>query len=290
MSTTRTQTLRGRSSCVGIVLLAAAGPLGCQTAPSSLPEAAQQVLCPELSSGVDLLQLSYSDDPAANGRIRAFVSAVRGLYDVSIEMERQAADACRRMSHDLGYPPMPADAPLDKLCEPIKTTVAGLTAAGIEIRISIAPPHCDVDADRGQRCGSTCASAAGNAGECTLLCKAQADLYARCTLPSVTVAASIGGQNVERLAHTIEDNFPSLLYAEIALGRRLVDNVETLVTTSTRLPNDVKSAGEHGVACAALAAVLTAKAAGRLHSVLTTCASTTATLNPEIHASNGVAR
>jgi hypothetical protein len=235
-----------------------------------------------------LLQLPLSEDPAANGRIRAFVSAVRGLYDVSLEMERLAADACRRMSHDLGYPDAPPDAPLDRLCGPVVAAVGGLKASGVEIRISIAPPHCGTDAERGSRCGSACTSSPDNPMECNLLCAAQADLYARCTLPSVTAAVSFAGNGTDRLVRTIEDNFPALLYSEIALGQRLVRHADTIVATSTHLPNDVRGSGEHGVACTALAAVLTVKAAGRLRSVFATSAWTTAALNPEFHATSGV--
>jgi hypothetical protein len=271
-----------------VAVFVATALVGCRGAPSSVPDAAEWLLCPELSRGVDLLQVSYSTDPAANGRIRAFVSAARGLYDVSVEMERLAADACRRMSHDLGYPDPPPGARLDQLCAPLKTSVEGLKASGVEIRISVAPPHCGADAERGSRCDSACASSVGDA-ECNLLCRAQSELYARCSLPSVTVAASSSVEVVVRLARTIEENLPSLLYAEMAMGRRLVQHVETIVAMSTHLPNDVKASGERGVACTALAATLTVKAAGRLHFVVDTSAWTTAALNPEVHASNRVA-
>jgi hypothetical protein len=274
-------------AAIAVVVCAGALP-GCP-ARTELPDSAQALVCPELAGSVDLLQVSFSADPAADGRIRAFLSAARGLYDVALDMQSLAADACRRMGHDLGQPAPPADASLEALCEPVRASLTHLAASGVEVRVSIAAPRCGADGERASRCTATCGHGAG-AADCEPLCKAQAELYGRCSMPSVAAAASSGGEDVLRLVRTLEENLPSLLYAELALGRRLLSHAEVIVAMSGRLPNDVKSAGERGVACTALAATLTVKAAAKLKSVVGTSAATVAVLDPEMHAPSEVPR
>src|SRR5262245_54000980 len=53
--------------------------------------------CPELSGNVDALHAQMSADERANIKVRAFVQAAKDLGAVSLQIEAEAAEACRRM-------------------------------------------------------------------------------------------------------------------------------------------------------------------------------------------------
>jgi hypothetical protein len=245
-------------------------------------EHAESIACPELGGTADLLELSYSDDPVVNGRIRAFVATSRGLADVVMEMERFAIDACDHMRRDLGAGPALPVTSVQQVCEPVRAAIARMQAAGVEIRISLVSPSCGTDSARSSRCSSYCAP---SLPECAKLCSAQGALYAECTLPAVSVAISSQAAEVVRLAQTLEQHLPTLLFAEIALGRRLVEHAAALVALSASLPRDVSHAGTRGVACVTVGASLVAKAASRLNDVVGASSSATALLDPEVHPS-----
>jgi hypothetical protein len=246
---------------------------------ASEPEA---LLCPELGSNVDVLELPYSDDPLANGRLKAFVATARGFADAVLEMESLAIGACQRVTADIGGVVPPSPKSIEEACAPVRSEIERFATIGIEIRVSLVTPRCGPDARREARCASMCST---SPKECAVLCSAQAALYAQCTLPAVSVAVSSDAQNVVKLARSLEDNLPSLLYAELALGKRLANHAEQIVVISSRLPGDLKNAGPRGVACAALAATTTGKAVARLKAVVDQSAATIARLDPEEHPS-----
>jgi hypothetical protein len=273
---------RPLESAVARALAGAALLVSSSGCASSQPAASQAeaLVCPELAGSVDLLDLPFSDDPLANGRIKAFVSTTRGLADAVLEMERLAVDACQRIQHDIGIPRSEDPKSVQEACAPLQATLARLAASGIEIRIGLVTPRCGPDARREARCGAVCPS---SAEECRVLCSAQAALYAQCTLPAVSVAVSSELEEVVKLARTLEQNLPSLLYAELALGKRLIGQAQTVALISTRLPADLKGAEPRGVACAAFAAVTTGKAVARLKAVIDASSAAVALLDPEVH-------
>ena len=63
-----------------------------------------------------------------------------------------------------------------------------------------------------------------------------------------------------RLAATLQANLPTLLHAEIALGRRLSADAEVVGQVGAQLPRIVGDAGAHALACIAAAADVTARA------------------------------
>jgi hypothetical protein len=199
-------------------------------------------------------------------------------------MERLAMDSCRRMSRDLGVLAA-AVTTVREACAPVHAALSRSIAAGIEIRIALVAPKCDPEASRETRCNTLCPS---QAPECQSLCQAQAALYAQCTLPAVSVAISSETADALLLARTLEQNLPSLLYAEVALGKRLVTHAGTLATLSARLPNDLAAAGPRGVTCATISATLVGKALARLNEALNESAKATALLDPEVHPSSSV--
>jgi hypothetical protein len=254
---------------------------GCQSPPATPGEAAEAALCPELAGHVDPLEVPFTDKPGTDARIRAFVAAARGLRDVTTRIEQLAIDACTRMRHDLGAPDAPADASIVVQCEPVRALIAKLIADGIQVRISVAAPRCEADTKRQARCSAV--SQTGGGAETQVLCNAEAAMYARCSLPSITFASSPSGEQAARLGKTLEDNLPGLLYAEMALAGRLFDHTQRMVAASARVTAEVKDAGPHGLACIGLASVVTAKSAERLQQFYAGAAALFASLDPEIH-------
>src|SRR5687768_2951434 len=61
--------------------------------------------CPELGGSADALAAQYTANARANAKIRTFVQAAKDLAGVSIQIENEAAEACRRMAFDIGMTP-----------------------------------------------------------------------------------------------------------------------------------------------------------------------------------------
>jgi hypothetical protein len=256
--------------------VAACAPAQAQPEPTDVR--AQRLLCPELGGNSDPLETSYADKPAADARIRALVSAVRGLNDATLEMERRAVDACSRMRHDLGAAELTANSPLDAQCEPVRTLIAKVAADGIVVKVNIAPPKCQTDASRQAKCAGVTAA---SAPEAEPLCTAASVIYSRCSLPAVTFAAARETDETARLGKTLEQHLPSLLYAQYALGQRLTKHLEPLVQAGPKLGEAVKDAGPHGLACVGLSTTTAARSAERIKSFLGLSTSLVASLSPE---------
>jgi len=261
------------------------GLLGASAGCGGWSEAArdpQQALCPELAGNVDPIGLSFSDDSAANGRIGAFVSASRGLYDAAVEMESLATDACLAIRRDVGQAvPPSSSASLDAACSPVVELLKELPNRNVELRIAIAPPRCQVDPGRQDQCASKCGA---SGSECAAVCKLQSELYGRCSLPGVSVAVSSDAEDIIRLARALEHHLPQLLYAQMALGKRLAEDGRVLVSVGARLPSDLRGAGPRGLACIALGATTVGKSLGHMDKVVAASLNLTARLDPEIHA------
>jgi hypothetical protein len=263
-----------------LLFLTAAAVAGCGDPARSPTDKVEALVCPEITGSTDPLEMPFADTPALDARIRAFVSAARGLSDVTIEVEQRAVEACRRIAKDLGEAEPPAGASLDVQCGALRGAIAKLAKDGIELRVSIAAPRCEPDASRRSRCDAVAAPA--GSPETQLLCNAEGELYARCSMPSVSFAASTNAELAVRLGRSLEENLPTLLYAELALAKRLLGHVEGIVATSPRIAADIKDAGPKGIACVGLATNVTLKSAERLRSFLSRSASTIGALDPEI--------
>jgi hypothetical protein len=89
--------------------------------------------------------------------------------------------------------------------------------------------------------------------DCAGSCRAHAEANASCTQPVVQVQASQNAQAAMALAATLQANLPKLLYAQIALGQRLITEIDTVVGIAQRLPRVVGQAGAHALGCIAAA-------------------------------------
>lgn len=240
----------------------------------------QRLLCPELGGNVDPLEVSYADKPSADAQLRALVSAVRGVSDATLAIEKRAVETCQRIRKDLGAPDVAANASLDVQCAPIHDAIAKAQAEGIAVRIAVAPPRCQPDGARGGKCSAS-AAAAGRP-ETAALCEAASIVYSRCSMPSVTFGASRTTEDIVKLGRSLEDNLPSFLYAEYALAERLANHVETIAETAPKLATGLGDVGPHGLACVGLSVTASARSAARLKSFLGASQKLLAALSPEI--------
>jgi len=121
--------------------------------------------CPAMTRG-DPLEQTYSANARANAKVRAFVAASADLVNVSVAAENLAADACRRMGHDLGV----ADAQMSvadpsreepgqgarAACGAVSARIDQILGAGVTLRVDARPPQCQANLDAKARCDGTC--------------------------------------------------------------------------------------------------------------------------------------
>jgi hypothetical protein len=96
--------------------------------------------------------------------------------------------------------------------------------------------------------------------ECNASCRAHANVNASCTPAVVNIQVSQNAAMAARLATTMQANLPQLLHAELALGRRLMGDVQVVGQVGAQLPKIVGDAGAHALACIAASADVTARA------------------------------
>jgi hypothetical protein len=68
-----------------------------------------------------------------------------------------------------------------------------------------------------------------------------------------------------RLFATLQANLPNLLYAQMALGSRVMQDAQVLVQVGANLPKVVGDAGLEALACIGTAAQATAQASARIN-------------------------
>ncbi|MCC6217729.1 MAG: hypothetical protein IT376_22920 [Polyangiaceae bacterium] len=100
--------------------------------------------------------------------------------------------------------------------------------------------------------------------ECNASCDASAEFNAQCTPAQVSVQASHQTELAARLVASLQANLPNLLYAQLALGKRLTASARVLVQVGGQLPRVVADAGLQGLACIGAAANATVKASARI--------------------------
>jgi hypothetical protein len=101
--------------------------------------------------------------------------------------------------------------------------------------------------------------------ECNASCNAHASFQASCTPATVNVQASQNVEMAARLVATLQANLPLLLHAEIALGRRLVNDVRAVVQVGGQLPRVIGEAGAQAMACIAAASSASVQASMRIN-------------------------
>ncbi|HMI86416.1 MAG TPA: hypothetical protein VK550_20120 [Polyangiaceae bacterium] len=133
------------------------------------------VACPELGGNADALSAQYAANARANAKIRTFVQAAKDLAGVSIQIENEAAEACRRMAFDIGMTAQemaPKNEPggnASGSCAALSARLDALFRQGISVRASATPPQCQVNAQAGATCDAAC-SAELDPGEIVARC------------------------------------------------------------------------------------------------------------------------
>jgi len=307
------------------------------------------VACPELGASADALAAQYTANARANAKIRTFVQAAKDLAGVSVQIENEAAEACRRMALDMGMtaaevaPKNEPGGSASGACKALSAKLDTLFRQGISVRASATAPQCQVNVQAGAACEAACNAemdpgeivarcdpaklsgfcqgqcsgrcdgrcngvcngncSARNArgecagacsgecngvcdatcharcqgtwqaprceayvrppsfdAECSASCRAHADIHASCTPVMVNVQVSQNAALAARLAATMQANLPSLLHAEIALGRRVLADAQVIGQVGAELPKIVGNAGARALACIAASTNATARA------------------------------
>ena len=119
--------------------------------------------CPAMTGNADPMDLRFSANARADVKVRSFVAATRDLVDVSVQMEGEAANACRRMGQDLGLSASdlaarsnePGDA-ARVACGAVAARIDAMLRMGAQIQVSAQLPQCSANLDARARCSGTC--------------------------------------------------------------------------------------------------------------------------------------
>lgn len=120
---------------------------------------AGEASCPELHGPGDVLGAQLTADARANAKVRTFVQAAKDMAVVSVVIEAQVADACRRMGADLGIPPAQM-APRDEVggqasgaCGPVSAALDAIFLQDAGVGVTLMQPDCEPS---GARCSGSC--------------------------------------------------------------------------------------------------------------------------------------
>jgi hypothetical protein len=100
--------------------------------------------------------------------------------------------------------------------------------------------------------------------ECNASCRAHANVQAQCTPAVVQVQVSQNVDMAARLAATLQRNLPQLLHAQLALGQRLMGDVQVVVDVGAQLPRLIGNAGMEALACVAAASEASVQASASI--------------------------
>ena len=269
-------------SFVGLLVAACGAQSGIGVG-SPLAGAVGNVACPELLGGA--MNATFDSDARANATIRAFVTASGDLAETAARVQADVLQACERMATDLDVPqgeraPRDGQSPVAASCGAVTARIDAILKKGVsaQVRSSVTPPQCEVNADaqaacrgqcsgqasaqgqgaaQGQVPGQSSASGSGSASadaRCESSCKAHADLTARCTEARVQVQGTVDTGEVGKVIATMQRNLPALVTAQIAYGQRIAGDVDVLVRTGSELPRAFGDLSAKAGACIAAAA------------------------------------
>ena len=90
--------------------------------------------------------------------------------------------------------------------------------------------------------------------DCQASCKARAEITSECTKPHLELKASQNTALVGKLLASAAVHVPTLLVAEVKLGRQAAGEIRTLVRLGNELSGRLKGAGNRAIACVSAAA------------------------------------
>jgi len=154
--------------------------------------------CPALNAP-DPLTVHVSSNAVADGKVRTFVASAKDLVNVSLQMESEVLDACRRMANDLAINPAemaPRDsnqpgANAQAACAAVSSRIDALMRQGAQVQVQVVPPQCQANLQAKAYCDGACTMAldAGRivadceparlSGFCSGTCQGQCDANCR---------------------------------------------------------------------------------------------------------------
>lgn len=119
--------------------------------------------CPALSAP-DPLGVSFSQNAVADGKIKTFVAASHDVISVSVQMESEVLDACRRMAADLGVNPAEmtarnSDQPgaaAQAACAAVGYHIDAILRQGMQVQVQVTPPVCQANLQAKAHCDGAC--------------------------------------------------------------------------------------------------------------------------------------
>lgn len=119
--------------------------------------------CPALSAP-DPLSVHVSKNAVADGKVRTFIAAAKDLVNVSVQMESEVLDACRRMAYDLAINPAEMTprnpnqpgAAAQAACGAVSSRVDAILRQGAQVHVQVVPPQCQANAQAKAYCEGAC--------------------------------------------------------------------------------------------------------------------------------------
>lgn len=119
--------------------------------------------CPALNAP-DPLTVHVSSNAVADGKVRTFVASAKDLVNVSLQMESEVLDACRRMANDLGINPaemVPRDsnhpgATAQAACAAVSSRIDAMLRQGAQVQVQVVPPQCQANLQAKAYCDGAC--------------------------------------------------------------------------------------------------------------------------------------
>lgn len=274
-----------RLACLAVIGLGATALVDCEALGSGALSGLSMAACPELGAGVNAAGAFYTSRADFNAKIGAFVVATKDLMSISAQAEAETAEACLRIGRDIGLndaqmaPRDGAGGRAAGACNAVAARMDQILSTGLRFQVTVIPPQCQANGQAYASCTGQCSGQASGGGqvsgttaqgggsadaECNASCKAHAEFTASCTPAMVTVRANQTNEMALRLVASLQANLPLLLHAQIALGKRVLADADTMVQVGRNMPNIVAKAGIHAVSCVASAGTMTVNASASI--------------------------
>jgi hypothetical protein len=119
--------------------------------------------CPALSSNANPLAMRFSANAVADAKVRTFVAAAKDLVGVSLQMQNEATEACRRMGVDLGLNPASMQphsddpgASAQAACDAVAAAIHQILSTGVRLQVQVRPPQCQANLQAKAQCDGAC--------------------------------------------------------------------------------------------------------------------------------------
>lgn len=101
--------------------------------------------------------------------------------------------------------------------------------------------------------------------ECSSNCEASANVRASCQPPKLDINADAQAEAMQTLTATLKANLPTLLQAQVRLGRQLAGELKVVADAGNRLRGELGGAGAKAGACVAAAVTALGQATAKIN-------------------------